>query len=85
MAKIITDDGEKELEDNSKIRETCEELGVPFGCRAGVCGACKIDVIEGVENLIELTQEEIEMERDKNHRLACQTKIKSGTIKIGGY
>jgi ferredoxin len=84
MAKIIIDNQEKELANGSKIRETCEILGVPFACRAGVCGACKIDILEGAENLTELTQEEIDLGRDKNHRLACQVTIISGTIKIRG-
>ena len=82
MAKIISKNGEKELEDNSPIRDTCGELGVPFGCRQGICGTCKIDIEEGEDNLNELTQEEEDMDRDKKHRLACQTKIKQGSIKI---
>jgi ferredoxin len=82
MATIELDGNKETVEENSQIRDACEELGVPFGCRYGICGTCKIDIIEGEENLQELTQEEIDMDRDKNHRLACQAKIKQGSVKI---
>ncbi len=84
MAKIIFSDDGKEIEvkDGEPIKDACENLGVPFSCSEGICGTCMVDVLEGQENLSELTQEEKDMGRDKNHRLACQCKIKSGTIKI---
>ncbi|MBI5803240.1 2Fe-2S iron-sulfur cluster binding domain-containing protein [Candidatus Pacearchaeota archaeon] len=71
-----------EAKEGEMIRNACEELGVPFCCTNGICGTCMIDVIEGEENLSELTQNEIDMERDKKHRLACQCQIKNGDVKI---
>ena len=72
-----------ELLDNSPIKEKCMELDVPFGCQSGLCGTCKIDILEGAENLDRLTPEEVDMgDRDKNHRLACQARIKSGLVII---
>lgn len=84
MAKIIFSDNDKKIEikDGKPIKDACEKLGVPFSCTQGICGTCMIDVLEGQENLSELTQEEKDMGRDKNHRLACQCKIKSGIVKI---
>ena len=41
-----------------------------------------IDIVEGQENLSELTQEEKDMGMNKTRRLACQCKIKSGNVKI---
>ena len=83
MAIIQKNDKKVELPDDYPIREACMELDVPFGCQSGLCGTCKIDILEGAENLSELNQEEKEMgDRDENHRLACQAKIKSGLIKI---
>ncbi len=84
MAKIIfSDDGKKvEIKNGEQIKDACEKLGVPFSCTQGICGTCMIDVVEGQENLSELTQEEKDMGRDKAHRLACQCKIKSGVVKI---
>ena len=84
MAKIINVDTKKEIEipDEGEIRDACEDLGVPFGCRNGICGTCMIDIVEGEENLSELTEKEHDLDRDRTHRLACQSKVKSGNIKI---
>ncbi len=82
MAIIKTETKEIEVEDGSKIKDACIKLGVPFGCSAGVCGTCMIDVLEGANNLGELTKEEEDMHRDREHRLACQCTIKSGEVKI---
>lgn len=84
MAKVINNKtGETiEVKDGSNIRDPVEELGVPFCCTNGICGTCMIDIVEGEENLSELTQNEVDMERDKTHRLACQCQIKKDSIKF---
>ena len=51
MATIIIDGEEQQVTDGSPIMDACEELGVPFSCRAGICGTCVITVKEGMENL----------------------------------
>jgi len=61
MASIKMGEEKKELADNSEIRDTCEEMGVPFGCKNGICGACQIEVVSGGENLSELTENETSM------------------------
>lgn len=71
-----------EIKDGDKIRDAVEKLGVPFGCEEGICGTCMIDVVEGENNLSELTEQERDLMRDKNHRLACQCKIRKGDVKI---
>lgn len=75
---------EVELEDNSPIAEVCEEAGVPFACTEGVCGTCVIEIEEGGENLTPPTQEEEDFLGSGccRERLACQCKIKQGTVKI---
>jgi ferredoxin len=84
MSKIINlkTGKSEELKDGEKIREVIERLGVPFGCEDGICGTCMIDIIEGEDNLSELTEQEKDLMRDKKHRLACQCKIKKGDIKF---
>jgi len=83
MATIKTSDSQQQLEDNTPIKEACKSLGVPFGCEAGNCGTCIIDVVEGMENLSEPNDKEQAMGLDlKTNRLACQCHIKSGTAKI---
>ncbi|MBS3070990.1 (2Fe-2S)-binding protein [Candidatus Pacearchaeota archaeon] len=84
MPKIISAKTKESIEvkEGEKIRDACEKLGVPFCCTNGLCGTCMIDIIEGEKNLSELTESEIDMERDKKHRLGCQCKIKNGDVKI---
>ena len=83
MAKLIIEDEEFELPDNSPISEACEEAGVPFACTEGVCGTCVVEVQEGMENLTEFNEAECDFlgELD-SERLACQCKIKCGTVKL---
>jgi len=85
MAKLIIDDDEEiELEDGSSIAEVCEEAGVPFACTEGICGTCVIEVVDGEDNLSDPTPEEGDFlgEDCRDERLACQCKIKTGTVKI---
>jgi len=85
MAKLIftNTEEEKELEDGSPLIEACEEAGVPFACTEGVCGTCVIEVVDGMGNLSEFTQEERDFLGDMNkERLACQCKIRGGCVKI---
>lgn len=85
MGKIIFESTgeERDVEDGEPIAEVCEDAGVPFACTEGCCGTCVIEVSEGMENLSEFTQEEMDFLGDPNdERLACQCKLKSGTVKI---
>ncbi len=82
MAKIILNGKEKEIKDGEAIKETCRDLGVPFGCESGMCQTCKIVVLEGQKNLEPKNEREEDNQLQTNERLACQCKIKSGVIKI---
>ena len=86
MPKLIFEDtgNEIELEENEGLQEVCEDEGVPFACTEGVCGTCVIEVAEGMENLPKPTQEEEDFlgEDTCNERLACQCKIKKGTVRL---
>lgn len=85
MGRLIFDhnDEEYEIEDGAGIAEACEEAGVPFACTEGVCGTCVIEVKEGMENLSSFTQEEEDFLGELEHeRLACQCKLKCGTVKV---
>lgn len=70
---------------------------LPHGCLSGGCGACRIEILSGQENLIEpVGAEEMTLVplkdnmariygdevKNKTYRLACQAKIKSGEVRI---
>jgi len=81
MGKLIFDNTgeERELDDESPIQEICEEAGVPFACTEGVCGTCVIEVVDGMDQLSDFTQEEKDFLGDQDReRLACQCKIRGG-------
>jgi ferredoxin len=87
MAKLIFEHLHKEetLEDGSPLGDICEEYGLIRACGQGICGTCIFKVLEGHENLSPPTQEEIDFlgtDGVKKERMACQTFIKSGTVKI---
>ncbi len=82
MAKLIINDNEYSLPDQSSIAEVCASAGVIFNCNNGVCGSCLIEVLEGSQRLSDLTQEELDLGLDVHRRLACQCFIQSGTVRI---
>ena len=85
MAKLdfSNTDESVEIPDGSPIKESCEEQGIPFACSEGVCGSCIIEIADGMKNLSEPTQAEKDFLGEiNNERLACQCKIKKGTVKI---
>ena len=90
MAKIVRVDENGEIEESIDVSsdedlvDAGEKLGVAFGCIDGRCGSCRVEVVEGMENLSELTQNELDigMTKDEPYRLMCQCKIKQGLVKI---
>ncbi len=82
MATFKTTTEEREIPDGSKLEPFVEELGVPFGCHNGVCGACIVTVLDGMENLGELSEAESEFDLDDDDRMMCQCTIDGGTVEI---
>ncbi|HLD06665.1 MAG TPA: 2Fe-2S iron-sulfur cluster-binding protein [Candidatus Nanoarchaeia archaeon] len=73
----------KELPDSSGIKEACEDAGIPFGCKDGLCGTCLVTVIEGRENLSPKNDKENDLLGPAgDERLACQCILKQGNITI---
>lgn len=72
----------------SKVIEIIHENGIDWmhACgKKGRCTTCKLIILEGMENLSELTDREIVF-RDQgrllaNERLACQVVLQKGDIK----
>ncbi len=90
MAEIVfeSDNISKEVPDGSKIATVADEVqaSLPFGCREASCGACKLLVLEGMENLEDVIDDEIDVlgqgKIDEGYRLGCQIIIKSGKVVI---
>jgi 2Fe-2S ferredoxin len=55
---------------------------VPFSCRSASCATCEIQVLEGIEHFEEPNFEEADLlnilGNRKNHRIACQARIRPG-------
>ncbi|MEK6891089.1 MAG: 2Fe-2S iron-sulfur cluster-binding protein [Nanoarchaeota archaeon] len=90
MAEIARVDENGNVEDSRQVTDgnvawdEAEELGVAFGCQDGRCGSCRVEIVEGMENLSGRTINELDMGLDEseNFRLMCQCKINKGLIKI---
>ncbi|MFH1399990.1 MAG: 2Fe-2S iron-sulfur cluster-binding protein [Nanoarchaeota archaeon] len=82
MAHITVNDQHKDVPDGTSIHEACEAMGVPFGCRDGLCASCEVKVLEGMQNLSEKTEAERDMTMPDGNRLACQCTIKKGSVKL---
>ena len=80
---IMIEDTPIEVRKGERLLEADDRIGLPieFGCRGGACGTCIVEVIDGMENLGEKTDEEeailplIVDEGDTRSRLACQVRI----------
>jgi ferredoxin len=78
-----------DLDENEIIFDGFERQGetLPHGCLSGSCGACRIEVLEGSENLkapssiekntIESIRESNADYQNKTIRLACRTRVLS--------
>ena len=82
MAVLRTPAGELEVAAGSPLLEAAEELDIPFGCYAGSCGTCKVEVLAGAENLGPLTDEEQDMDLEEDQRLMCQASITGGVVEV---
>ncbi|UZR96849.1 adenylate/guanylate cyclase domain-containing protein [Chondrinema litorale] len=77
------------IEPDETILHAALKRGIPFCCECGGnarCSTCRILIIEGEENLTEINSAEEELrkhfELPENVRLACQTQLKNGKVKI---
>jgi len=64
------------------IKDACEELGIPFGCRSGMCGTCRVTVESGMQHLGPKNEMEMQMGLADDERLCCQCILQEGTVSI---
>ena len=80
MAKLVLNGDEIVVEEKVRIVDAIEDAGVPIGCSNGVCGTCEVEVIEGMDNLNEMTEEEEDLGMEGNKRLGCQCELNGGRV-----
>ncbi len=71
--------------DGGALVDLCDDNGtiVPFSCRSASCGTCRIDVLEGGDQLLPPEDEELDIldifgDEPSSRRLACQAKLRPG-------
>ncbi len=79
-----------EVDAGTTVLDAAEQLGVEIPSVCGgvaVCGACRIEVQEGAENLSPHTDDEVEclegfdIDPTPENRLACQAQV-NGDVKV---
>lgn len=96
---LLDENKEFEVKDKAIIFDALEDQGeaLPHGCLSGSCGACRIEIVEGSENLHKpsMIEENTIQAINDNHkrihgndsvdgriiRLACRAKV-HGDVKI---
>ena len=81
--KIANDQSEYEVEEGEAVIDICDDNDacIPFGCRAGACGTCRVRVLENPEGFLPAEEAESDFLRDfipdskPGERLACQCTI----------
>ena len=72
-----------EVEDGQSILDAALRAGVwlPYACNHGLCGTCKVDVLEGEVDHNEASPFALmDVERDENRTLACCATLQSDVV-----
>jgi ferredoxin len=71
--------------EGGSLADLCDDVGapIPFSCRSANCGTCRIVVLEGVAELDEPRDEELDVldvfgNRPPTFRLACCAAMRTG-------
>ena len=82
---VFGGDLEVQVPDGGPLVDVCDDASapVPFSCRSATCGTCRIEVVEGWENLSPPTPDETYKELEEPYRLSCQTMLLGdATVKV---
>ncbi len=63
---------------DSTLLEVCEEHGVDMECACGgfaCCNSCRVEVIEGAQNLSTVEEDELPFLDGIHQRLGCQARL----------
>ena len=98
MPRVSTADDNKsyEVKSDSIIYDALMDQGkdLPHGCLSGSCGACRIEILEGSQNLspatfiekntLESLKDELNLKKDFPLRLSCRAMV-IGDVRIKPY
>ena len=90
MPSIIFQTSGKTIEvpqDANLLRTSIRYEGsVPYKCGGGICGTCRVRIVDGHENLSKIMKKEVDRlgsdAINQGYRLACQTFIIDGEITV---
>lgn len=72
-----------EFPEGSKLLDCAGAMGVRVSSVCGgdgACGTCRIEVVEGWDNLTPPTPDETYKELEEPHRLSCQAKLEGDVV-----
>lgn len=62
---------------------------IATGCSESTCATCRVEVLEGAENLVAQSDREVNTLAENKHpttlRLACRTEVKGGAVKVRAF
>ncbi|MGZ4134942.1 MAG: 2Fe-2S iron-sulfur cluster-binding protein [Tumebacillaceae bacterium] len=75
-----------EIPKGSNLLEECKKrhIEMEWGCMNATCGQCSVKILEGIDNVNEPDEDEIDFllfRIDDNHRLGCQLKC-NGDLEV---
>jgi len=85
MPRVVFADQQKEgeFEAGKTVLKCANDMGVQISqvCGGdGACGTCRIEVVDGWDQLSPQTPDEIYKELEKPYRLSCQAKLKGDVL-----
>jgi len=85
MSDVVVDEhGTVAARPDEVLLELCERVGIPMESACGgfaACNSCRVDVIEGRQNLSPIVEEEAPFLDGPNQRLGCQSRV-LGPVRI---
>ncbi|HEX7667111.1 MAG TPA: 2Fe-2S iron-sulfur cluster-binding protein [Polyangiaceae bacterium] len=71
--------------EGGSLADLCDAVDapIPFSCRSANCGTCRIEILEGEDELLPVKDEELDVLdifqiAPPKHRLGCQSQMKPG-------
>lgn len=81
---------EAAVPEGGALVDVCDDLRapIPFSCKSANCGTCRVDILEGGDELLPPKDDELDLldifgaGAGSGVRLACQVKMKPGLARL---